>query len=97
MNPPKCSFASVVVGEGSRKQGIESMRRWAGAMVCESSVAGVSRIAIYRVLAKVVGIKGVITIMPFSKNQGIFFVESSDIANYLREKRLILVREKNRN
>ena len=45
-------------------------------------------------LAKVVGIKGVISITPFSENQGIFFVESTDIANYLHEKRIILVSEK---
>ncbi|KAL6334481.1 hypothetical protein AAG906_016023 [Vitis piasezkii] len=81
--PLRRSFASVVVGEGSRKQGIEPFRRWDKVMVYEFLEA-----------SKVVGIKGVISITPFFENQGIFFVESTDIANYLHEKRIILVSEK---
>ncbi|RVX12866.1 hypothetical protein CK203_009722 [Vitis vinifera] len=95
-NPIKLSFASVVVGEGSRKQGYEPMGRWARAVVYKPSpaVASVSRIAIGRAFAKVVGMKGVIGITSTSENQGIFFVESTDLTIYLHEKRFILVSEK---
>ena len=95
-NPIKLSFASVVVGEGSRKQGYEPMGRWARAVVYKPSpaVASVGRIAIGRAFAKVVGMKGVIGITRTSENQGIFFVESTDLAIYLHEKRFILVSEK---
>ena len=44
--PLRRSFASVVVGEGSRKQGIEPFRRWAKVMVYEFLEACVSKIAI---------------------------------------------------
>ena len=46
------------------------MGTWPRAVVYEPSIAGVSIIAICRALAKDVGIKGVSTITPISKNQG---------------------------
>ena len=70
------------------------MGTWPRAVVYEPSIAGVSIIAICRALAKDVGIKGVSTITPISKNQGIFFVESTDLAIYSHEKRFIIVSEK---
>ena len=57
------------LGKG-KKQGYEPVGTWPRAVVYEPSIAGVSIIAICRALAKDVGIKGVSTITPISKNQG---------------------------
>ena len=44
LNPQNHSFKSKVVGGRVKKQGYEPVRRWAKAGVCETLVAGISRI-----------------------------------------------------
>ena len=78
---PLCrSFANVVKEEEQRRGGLIPVGRWARAMVCECHVGSVNWAEVGRPLAKRLGHKCVVTIVPFSGGKGLFFVETIEEA-----------------
>ena len=78
---PLCrSFANVVKEEGQRRGGLIPVGRWARTMVCECHVGSVNWAEVGRPLAKRLGHKCVVTIVPFSGGKRLFFVETIEEA-----------------
>ena len=91
MGPLHRSFAKVVSGKGSREGGLMSVGRWARAVVCECIKDRVNWVEVGRVVARKLGKKGVVTIVPFSGGKGVFFVETTEEALFLQDLRKLRV------
>ena len=86
------SFANVVRKEGPRKGGLVPVRRWARVMVCECLASFVNWAEVGRAMAKRLGHKGVVTIVPFAGGKGLFFVETLEEAFSLHDSRFIRIK-----
>ena len=64
------------------------------AMVCECPISFVDWAKVVRALARFLGQKGVVTIVPFSIGKGLFFVDIVEKASFLQELRFFLVKGK---
>ncbi|RVW69476.1 hypothetical protein CK203_054478 [Vitis vinifera] len=73
---PQRSYAKVVRDEGPRKGGLVPVGRWARAVVCECQDGAVNWVEADRAMARRLGHKGVVTIVPFAEGKGLFFVET---------------------
>ncbi|RVW59478.1 hypothetical protein CK203_104155 [Vitis vinifera] len=62
------------------------------AMVCECPISFVDWAKVVRALARFLGQKGVVTIVPFSIGKGLFFVDIVEKASFLQELRFFLVK-----
>ena len=62
------------------------------AMVCECPISFVDWAKVARALARFLGQKGVVTIVPFSIGKGLFFVDIVEKASFLQELRFFLVK-----
>ena len=91
VGPLHRSFAKVVSGKGSREGGLMSVGRWARAVVCECIKDRVNWVEVGRVVARKLGKKGVVTIVPFSGGKGVFFVETTEEALFLQDLRKLRV------
>ena len=60
------SFANVVREEGPRREGLVPIGRWARAVMCECHADFVNWAEVGRALAKRLGHRGVVSIVPFS-------------------------------
>ena len=90
---PLCrSFANVVREEGPRREGLVPVGRWARAVVCECHASSVNWVEVGRALAKRLGHKGVVNIVPFSGGKGLFFVETIEEALPLHDLRFIRIK-----
>ena len=83
---------NVVKKEGPRKGGLAPIGRWARVVVCECPAYLVNWAEIGRALAKFLRQKGVVTIVPFSIEQGLFFVETLEEAFSLQEFRFLKIK-----
>ncbi|RVX10321.1 hypothetical protein CK203_016096 [Vitis vinifera] len=70
MGPLHWSFAKVVSGEGPRGGGLVPIGRWAQVMVCERNDDSVKWVKVGRAVARSLGKKGVVTIVPISSGKG---------------------------
>ncbi|RVW73442.1 hypothetical protein CK203_052990 [Vitis vinifera] len=77
------SYAKAVSGEGPKGCGLVLVGRWAQAVVCESNDD------------RSLGKKGVVTIVPISGGKGVFFVETTEEAIFLHDRRNLRVEERN--
>ena len=91
VGPLHRSFAKVVSGEGPRGGGLVPIGRWARAVVCECIEDSVNWVEVSRVVARKLGKKGVVTIVPFSGGKGVFFVETIKEALFLQDLRNLRV------
>ena len=90
---PLCrSFANVVREEGPRREGLVPVGRWARAVVCECHASSVNWVEVGRALAKRLGHKGVVNIVPFSGGKGLFFVETIEETLSLHDLRFIRIK-----
>ncbi|KAJ9705629.1 hypothetical protein PVL29_003614 [Vitis rotundifolia] len=80
MGPLYRSFANVVREERSRRGGLVLVGRWARAVVCECPIDFDNWVEVGCALAKRLGLKGVVTIVPFSGKKCLFFVETIEEA-----------------
>ena len=55
------------------------------AMVCECPISFVDWAKVVRALARFLGQKGVVTIVPFSIGKGLFFIETVEETTFLQE------------
>ena len=92
MGPLYQSFANVVREEGPRKESLVPIGRWARAVVCECHLSLVNWVKVDRAMAKRLGHKGVVTIVPFSGGKGIFFVETIEEALSLHNLKFIRIK-----
>ncbi|RVW75033.1 hypothetical protein CK203_053701 [Vitis vinifera] len=70
------SYAKVVSDEGPRGGGLVPIGRWARAVVCESKFDRENWAEVGRSVARSLGKKGVVTVVPISARNGVFFVET---------------------
>ncbi|KAJ9705620.1 hypothetical protein PVL29_003607 [Vitis rotundifolia] len=84
VGPLHRSFAKVVSGEGPRGGGLVPVGRWARTVV-----------EVGRVVARKLRKKGVVTIVPFSSEKGVFFVETTGEALFLQDLRNLRVEGRN--
>ena len=89
------SYAQAVSGEGPRGGGLVPVGRWAQAVVCESNDDRVNWVEVGRSVARSLGKKGVVTIVPISGGKGVFFVERTEEAIFLQDLRNLRVEERN--
>ena len=89
------SYAKVVNDEGPRGSGLVPIGRWARAVLCESKFDRENWAEVGRSVARSLGKKGVITVVPISARNGVFFVETIEEAIFLHDLRKIKVGERN--
>ncbi|RVW99789.1 hypothetical protein CK203_029171 [Vitis vinifera] len=89
------SYAKVVSDEGPRGGGLVPIGRWARAVVCESKFDRENWAEVGRSVARSLGKKGVVTVVPISARNGVFFVETIEEAIFLHDLRKIKVGERN--
>ncbi|RVW86195.1 hypothetical protein CK203_046068 [Vitis vinifera] len=87
------SSANVVKEERPRRGGLVSVGRWARVVVCECHVGSVNWAKVGRAMARRLGHKGVVTIVPFAGGKGLFFVETLEEAVSLHKSRFIKIKE----
>ncbi|RVW66743.1 hypothetical protein CK203_063543 [Vitis vinifera] len=90
--PLQRSYAKVVRDEGPRKGGLVPVGRWARAVVCECQDGAVNWVEADRAMARRLGHKGVVTIVPFAEGKGLFFVETLEEALSLHDSRSIRIK-----
>ena len=90
--PMQRSYAKVVRDEGPRKGGLVLVGRWARVVVCECQDGAVYWAEAGRAMARRLGHKGVVTIIPFSGGKGLFFVETLEKALSLHDSRSIRIK-----
>ena len=91
-SPLYWSFANVVREERPRKYGLVPVERWARAVVCECLASFVNWVEVGRAMAKRLGHKGVVTIVPFAGGKSLFFVETLEEAFSLHVSRFIRIK-----
>ncbi|RVW27494.1 hypothetical protein CK203_092027 [Vitis vinifera] len=89
------SYAKVVDDEGPRGGGLVPIGRWARAVVCESKFDRENWAEVGRSVARSLGKKGVVTIVPISAGNGVFFVETIEEAIFLHDLRKLKAGERN--
>ena len=89
------SYAKAVSGEGPGRGGLVPVGRWAQAVVCESNDDSVNWVEVGRSVARSLGKKGIVTIVPISGGKGVFFVETTKEAIFLHDLRNLKVEERN--
>ncbi|RVW60290.1 hypothetical protein CK203_084076 [Vitis vinifera] len=94
-SPIRISYAKVVSDEGLRGGGLVPIGRWARAVVCESKFDRENWAEVGRSVARSLGKKGVVTIIPISAGNGVFFVETIEEAIFLHDLRKLRVGERN--
>ena len=70
------SYARVVDEEGPRKGDLLPVGKWAKAVICEGQVLVQDWGAIGKALARMMGVRGMTSINPFSAFKGVSFVDS---------------------
>ena len=91
--PLQQSFANVVRNEGPRKDDPVPVGKWARVVVCECQDGAVNWAKVGRAMARRLGHKGVVTIVPFAGGQGLFFVETLEEALSLHDSRFIRIKD----
>ena len=86
------SFTNVVREEGPRRGGLVPIGRRARTMMCECPTYFVNWVEVGCALAKRLGQKGVVTIVPFSGGKGLFFVETIEEAFSFQELRFLKIK-----
>ena len=74
------SYAKVVDENGPRRGALSPVGKWAIAVICEGREAVEDWGVASKALARLLGVKGVISITPFTTSKGIFFVDSVEKA-----------------
>ena len=90
--PLQWSFENVVRNEGPRKGGLVPVGRWTRVVVCECQDGAANWAEVGRAMARRLGHKGVVTIVPFAGGKGLFFVETLEEALSLHDSRFIRIK-----
>ena len=89
------SYAKAITDEGPKGGGLVLVGRWVRAMVCESKFDRENWAEVGRSVARSLGKKGVVMIVPISAGNGVFFVETIEEAIFLHDLRNLRVGERN--
>ena len=68
------NFAEIATEGGPRRGVVMSVRQWDRAVICERTILGIGWFHEGKAIARLLGIKGMISINPFSDYKGCFFV-----------------------
>ena len=86
------SFTNVIKEKGPRRRGLVPVGRWARVVVCECPADFDNWVEVGHALAKRLGQKSVVTIVPFSDGKGLFFVETIEKSFSLQELRFLKIK-----
>ena len=92
MGPLYRSFANIVRDKGSRRGGFVPVGRWARAVVCKCTADCVNWVEVGRAVARSLGQKDVVTIIPFSGGKILFFVETIEETLFLQDLSLLKIK-----
>ena len=90
--PLQRSYVNVVRDEGPRKDGLILVGRWVRTVVCECQDGAVNWVEVGWAMARRLGHKGVVTIVPFAGGKGLFFVETLEEVLSLHNSRFIRIK-----
>ncbi|KAJ9685290.1 hypothetical protein PVL29_017350 [Vitis rotundifolia] len=88
------SYAEVVAENGPRKRAPMTVGKWAKAVICECKEKVQDWAYVGKAVARLMGMKGMVSITPISAFKGCFFVDSARSAKWLHEQGRLLVRER---
>ena len=86
------SYAEVVAEAGFRTGGMLSARKWARAVICESQEKVQDWTHEGKAIARMMGMKGMVSINPISTFKGCFFVSSTRRAERVHDQGRLLVK-----
>ena len=79
------SYAYVVAEEGPRNGALLPVGKWARAVICESKGKVQDWFYVGKTIAKMMGIKGMVSVIPISAYKGCFFVDSARRVEWFQE------------
>ena len=79
------SYAEVVAEDGPRNGALLSVGKWARAVICECKEKAQDWAQVGKVIARMMGTKGMVSITPISAFKGRFFVDSARSAEWFQE------------
>ena len=80
------SYADVVAEEGPRNGALLPVGKWARAVICESKGKVQDWFYVGKTIAKMMGIKGMVSVIPISAYKGCFFVDSTRRAQWFQDR-----------
>ncbi|RVW97041.1 hypothetical protein CK203_032335 [Vitis vinifera] len=86
------SYADVVAEKGHRNGASMPVGRWARAVICESKGKILDWFDVGKVIARMMGTKGMVSVTPISEYKGCFFVDSARRAMWFQDQGSLTVR-----
>ena len=86
------SYAEVVAEKGHRNGASMPVGRWARAVICESKGKILDWFDVGKVIARMMGTKGMVSVTPISEYKGCFFVDSARRAMWFQDQGSLTVR-----
>ncbi|RVW96808.1 Transposon TX1 uncharacterized 149 kDa protein [Vitis vinifera] len=86
------SYADVVAEKGHRNGASMTVGRWARAVICESKGKILDWFDVGKVIARMMGTKGMVSVTPISEYKGCFFVDSARRAMWFQDQGSVTVR-----
>ncbi|KAL6327509.1 hypothetical protein AAG906_021591 [Vitis piasezkii] len=86
------SYADVVAEEGHRNGASMPVGKWARAVICESKGKILDWFDVGKVIARMMGTKGMVSVTPISEYKGCFFVDSARRAMWFQDQGSLIVR-----
>ena len=86
------SYADVVAEEEPRNRALLPVGKWARAVIFESKGKVLDWFYVGKVIARMIGMKGMVFVTPISNYKGCFFMDFAKRANWFQDPRSLTVR-----
>ena len=80
------SYANVVAEEGPRNRALLPIGKWTKAIICESKEKVQDWVHVGKAIARMMGMKGMVSVTPISAYKGCFFVDSTRRAQWFQDR-----------
>ena len=80
------SYADVVAEEGPRNRALLPIGKWTKAIICESKEKVQDWVHVGKAIARMMGMKGMVSVTPISAYKGCFFVDSTRRAQWFQDR-----------
>ena len=86
------SYADVVAKEGPRNEALMPVGKWVRAVICESKGKVLDWFDVGKSIARMMGMKEIVSVTPISDYKGCFFVDSARKAHWFQYQESLTVR-----
>lgn len=86
------SYVDVIAKEGPRKGALLPVGKYAREVICESQERVQDWVYVGKAIARMMGLKGMVSITPASAYKGCFFVDSVGRVEWLQEQGRMIVK-----